>query len=87
MPSDSLNLPDPRNIRKFFSGINHSTEDSSQNIQYINFKISTLKPVQNLFVLMIDEIHIKPKAEYHLNYGFHGVDKKIRIWQKLYSVL
>ena len=73
---DILNIPHPSNIRKFFSNLNVSSEDDLENTNYLKHKFSRLSINQKLFVMMIDEIHIKPKAEFNLNYGFHGVDGK-----------
>ena len=38
-----LPLLDPQNIQKFFSVINYSPNDLTQNKNYINFKINSLE--------------------------------------------
>ena len=71
-----LTLPHPDNIRKYFSDINVSTDNQDENLAYLKEKIHSLNPIEKEFILMIDEIHIKPKAELHLEYGFYGIDSK-----------
>ena len=73
---DLLSLPHPSLFRKFLSGIDVSSSDSFENYRYLSHKISKLPDYQRMFVLMIDEIHIRPQSEFSLNYGFHGVDSK-----------
>ena len=73
-----LILPHQDNIRKYLSGINVSVDNQDENSSYIKHKISRLRGIEKEFILMIDEIHIKAKAEFHLEYGFHGVDEKDR---------
>ena len=73
---DTLALPHPRSVCLLASGINVSSTNGNENFSYLQKKIKHLPRDKRIFVLMIDEIHIKPKAEFHLDYGFHGIDKK-----------
>ena len=73
---DMLNIPHPSNIRKFFYNLDVSSDNPVENFNYLKHKLTSPASKDKFFVLMIDEIHIKPKAEFNLEYGFHGCDAK-----------
>ena len=61
-----LILPHQDNIRKYLSNINVSIDNQDENTAYLKEKICRLKETEKQFVLMVDEIDIKAKAEFHL---------------------
>ena len=61
------------------SGINVSVDNEMENHSYLQYKLGLLDGVKKDLILMIDEVHIKPKAEFHLEYGIHGIDAEQKV--------
>ena len=69
-----LILPHERNIRKMFSDLPLNIDSEFSNKAYLSYKVRNLPKREKIMVLMIDEIHIKPLVDSHLNFGTHGFD-------------
>ena len=74
LSKNTLVLPSERHLRRYIYDLPTDVSSFSENKRYLTYKFSQLKPREKLFVLMIDEIHVRPRVDIHLDYGSYGLD-------------
>ena len=71
---NTLIMPTDRHLRRYLSNLPSDVCSLEENKKYLSYKFENLRTHEKLFVLMIDEIHIRATVDSHFSYGTFGFD-------------